>query len=438
MSAMHVLTHARTFDSLRKHRNYRLYFGGQVVSITGTWVQNVAQSWLVVELSHSSPLAVGVLAACQFGPYAVFGLLGGVIVDRLDYRRTLLFTQSAMMCAAAVLGILALTHVAQVWMVDLIAALYGTVLVVDTPVRQSFTFQMVGRRELPNAVALNSSLFNSARIMGPALGGVIIASAGVGICFLINAVSYVAVLVGLALMDDADLYPVQRADRGTSMVAGIREGLRYARSEPRVRIVLAMLLVVATIGINFNVLLPVLARGTLHSGAEVFGLLSACFGAGALAGALVTASMGRAVMPVLVAAAGAFGVFEVLLAFQASIAGAAIVLALVGVSFSLYTANSNATLQLAAPDQLRGRVMALYGYVFIGTAPLGGLLAGWMADQGGTRLAFLVAGIAAVLASIYGMLRTGTAGRARGRLVRRMRRGGPPLDITAGTAVTRE
>ena len=437
MSAMQVLTHARTFESLRKHRNYRLYFSGQVVSITGTWVQNVAQSWLVIELSHSSPLAVGVLAACQFGPYAVLGLLGGVIVDRFDYRRTLMFTQSAMMCTAAVLGVLALTHVAAVWMVDLIAAMNGVVLVVDTPVRQSFTFQMVGRRELPNAVALNSSLFNSARIMGPALGGVIIATVGVGICFLINAVSFIAVLVGLALMAPAELYPVQRADRGTSMVAGIREGLQYARNTPRVRMVLVMLLVVATFGVNFNVLLPVLARSTLHSGAEVFGLLSSAFGAGALTGALITASMGRALVPVLVAAAGAFGLFEVLLAFQASVAGAAIVLALVGVSFSLYTANSNSTIQLTFPDQLRGLAMGLYGYVFIGTAPLGGLLIGWLADQGGTRLAFLIGGASGILASLYGLARTGVAGQARRRVARRWRRGGP-VDVTSEAAVTRE
>ncbi len=438
MSAMQVLTHARTFDSLRKHRNYRLYFGGQVVSVTGTWVQNVAQAWLVVVLSHSSPLAVGVLAACQFGPYALLGLLGGVAVDRLDYRRTLLFTQSAMMATAAVLGVLSLTGVAQVWMVDAIAAGNGLVLVLDTPARQSFTIQMVGRRELPNAVALNSSLFNASRIMGPGLGGLIIATAGVGVCFLINAVSFIAVIAGLMMMHPSEFHPVQRADRSTSMLAGMKQGLGYARNTPRVRLILLMMLVVATIGVNFNVMLPVLARVTLHSGAEVFGLLSASFGGGALAGALVAASMSRAPIRVLILAAGGFGLFEMLLAFQTTTPGAIIALALVGVCFTLYTANSNSTLQLAVPDQLRGRVMALYAYVFFGTAPLGGLLAGWLADTGGTRLAFLVAGAAGVVMSTYGLLRTGGAQNLRTRLSQRRRRRRETFDIPGGTAVPRE
>ena len=431
---MQVIAHARTFDSLRKYRNYRLYFSGQVISVTGTWVQNVAQAWLVVVLSHSSPLAVGVLAACQFGPYAVFGLFGGVLVDRLDYRRTLLFTQSAMMLTAAVLAALSLSHVAQVWMVDAIAAGNGLALVLDTPARQSFTIQMVGRRELSNAVALNSSLFNASRIVGPALGGLIIATAGVGICFVINAVSFVAVLAGLTLMDERELHPVQHAQRGVSMLTGIREGFAYVRRTERVRLVLVMMLVVATIGINFNVLLPVLARGTLRSGAEIFGMLSACFGAGALAGALVSASMGRALMRVLVAAAGGFGLFEVLLALQTGIVGAAILLALVGACFSLYTSNSNSTLQLAVPDQLRGRVMALYAYVFFGTAPLGGLLAGWLADRGGTRLAFLVAGASGLLMCAYGVAGTGGLSRLRTRL----RRGRPTFDVAGEAALPRE
>jgi MFS family permease len=429
---MQALSHVRTFDSLRKHRNYRLYFSGQVVSVTGTWVQNVAQAWLVVELTHSSPLAVGVLAACQFGPYALLGLLGGVAVDRLDYRRVLFFTQSAMMATAAVLGVLALTHVAQVWMVDFIAGLNGLALVLDTPARQAFTIQMVGRRELPNAVALNSSLFNASRIMGPAIGGLIIAGAGVGVCFLINAASFIAVLVGLALMSEQELFPVKRADRGDSMLTGMKQGLAYARRTPRVLLVLTMMLVVATIGINFNVLLPVLARVTLHQNAEVFGLLSACFGAGALVGALTTASVGRALMPVVIAAAGGFGAFELLLAYQSTIAGAAVVLGLVGVCFSLYTANSNSTLQLTVPDQLRGRVMALYAYVFFGTAPLGGLLAGWLADRGGTRLAFLVGGGSGVAMFLYGALHSGAVRR------RSPSRRGETFDIPASTAVPRE
>ena len=418
MSAVQSLRHARTFDSLRKHRNYRLYFGGQVISVTGTWVQNVAQAWLVVELTHSA-VAVGLLAVCQFGPYAVLGLVGGVLTDRLDYRRVLLGTQSAMMLTAAALGALALLHAVQPWMVDAIAAANGLVLVLDTPARQSFTIQMVGRRELPNAVALNSSLFNASRIMGPGLGGLIIATTGVGICFVINAASFLAVLGGLLLMRPEELYPVARAERGESMLHAVLAGLRYVRQTPRVSLVLTMLLVVATVGINFNVLLPLLASRTLRSGPEVFGLLSATFGAGALAGALLAASMARAMMPLIVAAAAGFGVFELLLAPQTTVAGAVVLLVLVGVCFTLYTANSNSTVQLMVPDQLRGRVMSLYMYVFMGTAPLGGLLSGWLADRGGTRLAFLVAGGSAVLTAIYGAVRMGVLGAARRRVWRR-------------------
>jgi MFS family permease len=433
VSAVHALRHARTFDSLRKHHNYRLYFTGQVVSVTGTWVQNVAQSWLIVELTHSA-VAVGILAACQFGPFALMGLIGGVLTDRLDYRKTLLGTQTAMMATAAALGTLVLLHVAQVWMVDVIAACNGIVLILDVPARQSFTVQMVGRSELPNAVALNSSLFNASRLVGPGLGGLIIATAGVGICFLINAASFLAVLAVLLRMRVKDLHPVKRADRDESLLRGVRIGFRYAWSTPRVRLVLVMMLVVGTIGMNFNVLLPLLASRTLHSGPEVFGLLSAGFGFGALVGALLAASMARAVLPLLIAAAGGFGIFELLLAPQSTVVGVAVVLAMVGVCFSLYTANSNSTLQMMVPDQLRGRVMSLYAYVFFGTAPLGGLLAGWLADRGGTRLAFLAAGASGVVMAGYGAVRAGGLGAVRRRVGRRTRTSFDP----AATSVPRE
>jgi MFS family permease len=438
VSAVAAIRHARTFDSLRKHRNYRLYFSGQVVSVTGTWVQNVAQAWLVVELTHSA-VAVGLLAACQFGPFALFGLLGGVFIDRLDYRKTLLATQVGMMATALLLGGLVLSHVAQVWMVDVIAAVSGLVLVLDTPARQSFTIQMVGRRELPNAVALNSSLFNASRLMGPALGGLIIATAGIGICFVINAASYLAVIAGLMLMREDELYPVKRAEPGDSVLRNLGQGFAYAWRTPRVRLVLLMLLVVATLGMNFNVLLPLLASRTLDSGPQVFGLLSATFGAGALVGALITASLARAMVPLLIVAAGGFGVFELLLAPQHSVVGAAILLALVGVCFTLYTANSNSTLQMAVPDQLRGRVMSLYAYVFFGTAPLGGLLAGWLADRGGTQLAFLVAGTASVVMAAYGLVHLGALTAVRQRVSRqRRRRPQAGFDVATGTVVPRE
>jgi MFS family permease len=391
-----------TFASVRRHRNYRLWFTGQVVSVTGTWVQNVAQAWLVLQLTHSAG-AVGVLAACQFGPFAVLGLLGGVISDRLDNRRTLVVTQAASMLCAVLLTVLTLSHLAVVWEVDALAALSGLVMVMDTPSRQAFTMQMVGRRELPNAIALNSSLFNASRIMGPGLGGLIIASAGVGLCFLINAASYLAVLAALLLMRREELHPVARSRTRTSVLRGLRDGLAYAWATPPVLLVLLVMLAVATISINFNVLLPVLASHTLHSGPEVFGALSACFGAGALAGALLSATLARASWPVLLGGAATLGAGELLLAPQRSLLPASIILAVIGVAFSLFTSNSNSTLQLHVPDHLRGRVLSLYAYVFFGTAPLGGVLTGWL-SQRGTTPALLVAGGTALVAAAGGTL----------------------------------
>jgi MFS family permease len=392
----------RTFRSLQRHRNYRLYFAGQGISISGTWMQNVAQAWLIVELTHS-PLAVGLLAVCQFGPYGILGLFGGTIADRLNQRRLMIGTQAAFMVSATALAILALTHNATVWEVYLLAAVNGCVTVLDTPVRQSFTIQMVGRDELPNAIALNSSLFNASRIIGPAIAGAIIAVAGVGLCFLFNALSFVAVIIALLLMREDELFPVGRDER-RSVLRGAGEGLAYAWRSGVIRMVLVMMLIVSTVGINFNVLLPLLAARTLHAGPVVFGLLSAIFGLGALAGALASASIGRASMRVLMTGAAGFSVAELVLAPLHVVWAAALALLITGLAFSLYTSQSNATLQLAVPDRLRGRVLGLYGYVFFGTAPVGGLLAGWLAQMGGTQLAFLVAGGSGIVAVLYGLL----------------------------------
>ncbi|TMC50951.1 MAG: MFS transporter [Chloroflexi bacterium] len=403
MSAVAHLRHARTFDSLRKHHNYRLYFAGQIVSITGTWVQSVAQAWLIIELTHS-PVAVGFLALCQFGPFALFGLLGGVVSDRLDNRRTLMATQSASMVFAGALAVLTLSHVVQEWEVFALAAANGMSLVFDTPARQAFTIQMVGRDELPNAIALNSSIFNASRVMGPGLGGLIIAGAGVGVCFAVNGASYLAVLAGLLLMDESRLHRVRRAEQRPTLFRGLVEGLAYARHTPVVRLVILLMLVVATISINFNVVLPILASRTLNAGPAVFGLISACFGGGALVGALLSASLARADMRVLLVAAGGFGIAELVLAPVHGVAVACVLLVFAGSCFSLYTSNSNSAVQLSTPDHLRGRVLSLYSYVFFGTAPLGGLLAGWLSARGGTELAFIVAGATALLMTLLGVV----------------------------------
>ena len=304
MTRAFVRLNQRTFASL-KYRNYRLFFSGQIVSITGTWMQNVAMAWLVLDLT-GSPVAVGILALCQFLPFSVFGLFSGVITDRLDPRRLVIATQAASMVLASVLAVLTLLGDIKTWQVYVLAALRGCVLVFDAPARQALTYQMVGPAELPNAVALNSSLFNGARVAGPAAGGVVVALFGPGLCFAANAVSFLAVLGCLLAMRVRDLVPLDRGEP-PAIFAGTWEALRYARRQKRVRLVLLLVLVVSTFAFNFNVLLPVLAKDTLGAGPEVFGILSASFGAGALIGALLSATIARASLRILLAGTAASG-----------------------------------------------------------------------------------------------------------------------------------
>jgi MFS family permease len=395
---------SRTFASLKRHRNYRLYFAGQVVSLSGTWMQNVAQAWFILVLTHGSAFAVGALALCQFGPYALGGLFGGSLADRLNSRRTLVGTQTASMIVAAALAILALTGSAQVWEVFLLAAANGAILILDTPVRQAFTIEMVGRAELPNAIALNSSLFNASRIFGPAIAGVLIATTGVGVCFLINAISYVAFVIALVLMRDSELHAINRGAVRPTLLRGVGEGLAYAWRTPTVRLVLLVMLAIATLAINFNVLLPLLAAHTLRSGPEVFGLLSASFGGGALAGALTSAGLSRASLKLVLWGGVGFGASLLLLAAANTVWEACVGLALTGFMFSLYASQSNASLQMVVPDRLRGRVLSLYGYVFFGTAPLGGLFTGWICGRLGTSADLLIAGGVSVVAAGCGVI----------------------------------
>ena len=403
------LAGSRTFASLRRHRNYRLFFFGQVVSVSGTWMQNIALYWLVLDLTRS-PLAVGVLSFCRFGPFTLFGLFAGTIADRLDNRRTVIATQSVQMLLSAIIAALALSGHVAAWQAYVIAALGGTVLVLDAPSRQGLTFEMVGRAELPNAVALNSTIFNLARLFGPALAGVVIAIAGVGWCFAANTVSFLAVLASLLLMREAELFPLDRRGRPT-ILGGTREGLAYVRRTPSVRVVLGVMVVFATICFNFNILIPILAKQTLHAGPKALGLLMATFGAGALVGALSSAAVGRATFRAIAAGALGFGVCELALAPLRSVAAAAAVLFVAGVFFTVYTAASGTKIQLDTPDHLRGRVLGVYYYAWNGLAPLGGLAVGWMCAAGGTTLAFSVAGCAGIVAAMLGALRVQTTHR---------------------------
>jgi MFS family permease len=380
----------RTFSSLR-YRNYRLFFAGQLVSQVGSWMQRFALGWYLLQLTDD-PFAVGLLALASFLPFMLFGLFAGVITDRLDARRLVIVTQASQLVTASALTWIAFGGFARPWMLDTIAFASGLVLVLDVPSRQQLTYRMVGRDALPNAIALNSSLFNASRVAGPAAAGIVYGIGGAGVCFLVNAISVLAVLLGLFAMRTRDFFQLEEFDR-PSILGGTREGLAYVRRQPRMLILLGLTVMLSTFCFNFNVTLPVLADHTLHTSAVVYGVLSAVFGAGALAGALAAAALGRASTKVMLVGSLVFTGSELLLAPVHGVVLAGILLFFVGVGFAAWSANSNTSMQLAAPDRLRGRIIGIYFYAFNGTGPVGGLLTGWLCAKGGTELAFLVAGI---------------------------------------------
>lgn len=395
MSTLALALRTRTFRSLGVHRNYRIFFVGQLVSLAGSWMQNVALAWLVLELS-GSPLAVGALAFWRFVPFTVFALVAGVLVDRLNTRRLVMGTQASAMAISVALAAVTLTGTASLPIVYTLAALGGIALAFDAPGRQALTFEMVGPRELPNAVALNAGLFNGSRVVGPAIAGVVIAAAGTGVCFVLNAFSFLAVLGALSSLREEELHPVER-DPSARVLAGTRAALAFALHDPQLRVVLAVVTIVSTVGFNFHVLVPLLAADTVRVGPEGFGFLSAAFGAGALTGALVSATFRGASWRLLVTGATGFGVLALALAPVDDAVPAGLLLVGIGVSFTLFTANANALVQLGAPDHLRGRLIGLYLFAFVGLAPVGGLLAGWLAEIGGTALAFAVAGVTSLV-----------------------------------------
>ena len=388
----------RTFSSFR-YRNYRLFFTGQLVSQTGSWMQRIALGWFVLQLTHNDAFAVGIMAFAQFLPFTIFGLFAGVLTDRLDARRLVLGTQVAQTVSAAVLTWVAYGGFARPWMLYTIAFVNGCVLVLDVPSRQQLTYRMVGRESLPNAIALNSSLFNASRIFGPSVAGILLGFAGVGVCFLVNTISFLAVLLGLLAMRTRDFFPLEEFER-PRIFAGTREGLAYVRRQPRMLAVLGLTVVLSTFAFNFNVTLPVLAKITLHGHGAVYGFLSAVFGAGALAGALIAASRARASTRVMIIGALVFTGAELLLAPAGNEFAAGLLLFLVGAGFTAWSANSNASMQLAAPDALRGRIIGIYFYAFNGTGPAAGLLAGWLCARGGTELAFAVAGVVGIAGTV--------------------------------------
>ncbi len=357
---------------------------------------------MILELTHSAA-AVGVLGFCLYVPYAVFGLLGGALADRWDRQKVMMVTQSAMAVAAAALALVAFLHVDSVLVIDLIALARGAILPFNNPSRQALMVQMVGRADLQNAIALNSSLNNASRIVGPAIAGVMIARVGVTACFALNAISFVAVIIALAMMRPAEFYP-DITRRQTTLLASIREGLAYARRTKTVVVLLSMLAVISTMSINFNIVLPVLARDTMHGTAETFGFITGAFGLGAVGGAFFTAGRARASRSLVLIAATGFGLAQLALATQRSLTGVSLALLVTGVCYSIYTSSSNALVQLASPGHVQGRISGLYNYVFIATGPIGSLIAGGISERGGVPLDFVVGGVAALLMAAVGWL----------------------------------
>jgi MFS family permease len=344
-----------------------------------------------------------VLGFCLYAPYAVLGLIGAALADRWDRQRSMMITQTGMALAAAALAIVAYLHVDSVWVIDAIALVRGSILPFNNPSRQALMVQLVGRGELPNAIALNASVNNATRVVGPAVAGVLIAKVGVAACFALNAVSFIAVIVALGMMRPAEFHADVTRSRAT-LLASIREGLGYARRTKTVRVVLGMLLVISTISINFNVVLPVLARTTMHGTAQTYGFITAAFGLGAVAGAFITAGRTRASRGLLLIAAAGFGAAQLLVATQRSLIGVAIALIATGVFYAIYTSSSNAIVQLATPPHIQGRISGLYSYVFIATGPVGSLIAGGLSQSGGAPLAFVAGGVAALVMAIVGWL----------------------------------
>jgi MFS family permease len=405
------LASRRTFASLRRHRNYRLFFAGQITSVCGTWMQNVALAWLILDLTHS-PVAVGLLSLARFAPYTLLGLFAGVVADRFDNRRTVIVTQSVQMVFSALLAAVTLLGTVQTWQVYAIAMLTGIAVVFDLPARQNLTVQLVGRDELPNAIALNSSLFNTARILGPALAGIVIAALGAGWCFAINSVSFLAVLAGLLLMRVNELFPL--ADRvRPKLLAGTREGLAYVRRTRELLVLTLMAAVVMAFAFNVNVLLPVLAKETLAAGPLTFGIITACFGAGALVGSLVAATLGKARWRIMLGSVAVFGVAELVIAPLQNVALVSALLFICGVCFTTYTAAAGSAVQLETPDRIRGRVLGIYYYAWTAPLPLASPLIGWLCSVGGTELAFVFGGLCALGATAAGAVAMGYGPRRR-------------------------
>jgi MFS family permease len=360
-------------------------------------MQRVAQDWLVLDLSHNSGTALGITTGLQFLPLLLFGLWGGVIADRYSKRRVLMLTQLAMALLAVILGILAITGTAQLWHVYALAFGLGLATVVDNPTRQTFVVEMVGKDDLPNAIALNAASFNAARVLGPAVAGFLIAAIGTGPVFLVNAASFAAVLAGLGVMRERELNPADVVPRAKGQ---LREGLRYVRGRRDLIMVLALVGCIATFGMNFQITTALVAKEVFHSGASSFGLASTMLAVGALTGALLAARRMRPNRALLVWAAILFGVLEIFTGLMPTYALFLVLLVPTGIALMTFTTAANATMQLSVAPELRGRVMGIYMLVFLGTNPFGAPLIGWLAEVLGPRSTIVLGGLVSAVTPV--------------------------------------
>jgi MFS family permease len=388
----------RTFHSLGHSRNFRLFFVGQAISVTGTWMQMVATAWLVLRITGSG-VALGIDTALAFGPILLLGPLGGVIADRFDKRRILIATQFAYGVLAIALWGLVAADVVQLWMVYGLSFLQGVVTSIDNPTRQSFYSEMVRPRDLTNAVSLNGAVMTGTRIIGPALAGVLIAGVGMEWCFLINGLSYLAVIASLSVMDRGDLRP----NRSRLGAGAIREGLRYVWRTDALRRPLLLMSVLFLFSFNYSVLLPLFAERTFDGDAGTLGLLFSVMGVGSLGGALAMAGRANPSERRLALAAIVVGVVTILVSLAPSLELAVAGMIPLGAASVAFFVTANSTLQLTARPEMRGRVMALYGMVFLGSTPFGGPVAGWVGEHFDARVGLAGGGLVALATGAIGL-----------------------------------
>src|SRR5580704_1922132 len=389
----------RTFSALAIP-NFRLFFFGQSTSLVGTWMQSVAQSWLVFTVTHSAT-AIGFVLALQTLPMLLLAPYGGVIADRVNKRRLLIVLQSLMGVQALVLGVLAVTHAVVFWEICVLAVILGLNNCFETPARQAFMLEMVGPEHVRNAVSLNSTMVNAARAVGPAVAGLLIATVGVGVCFLVNALSFVAVVYSLVSMDTTALRPSTPTPRARGQ---LREGFLYVARAPRLWVPLLMMGIVGTLAYEFQVTLPVIAKTTFGGNAATYGFLTSAMGIGAVAGGLVTATRGRTGLRPLTIAACTFGLAILCAALSPFLAVAFVALAAMGWTSVTFLATGNTTLQLEAAPTMRGRVMALWAVAFMGSTPVGGPVIGWVVALAGARIGLGVGAMSAFLAAAIGLV----------------------------------